>query len=124
MKSDWQPRKITTPGAVPTSRRRARTTWHPVAVYFPAGRRYLMAQDKKNATPDTSADDSLLNLKFAEAEADLAQKTGGLGPTTNVYVSSDEDDEITAAEGPVDKQGQRRGVTDPTDEGSTAGSHS
>jgi len=95
-----------------------------VAVYFPAGRRYLMAQDKKKDTPNTSADDSLLNLKFAQAEADLAEKTGGLGPTTNVYVSSDEDDEITAAEGPVDKQGQRRGVTDPTDEGSTAGSHS
>ena len=95
-----------------------------MAVYFPAGRRYLMAQDKKKNTPDTPAEDSLLNLKFAQAEADLAEKTGGLGPTTNVYVSSDEDDEITAGEGPVDKQGQRRGVTDPTDEGSTAGSHS
>ena len=83
-----------------------------------------MAKDEKKPTTDVSADDSLLNLKFAEAEADLAQKTGGLGPTTNVYVSSDEDDEITAAEGPVDSQGQRRGVTDPTDEGSTAGSHS
>ena len=95
-----------------------------MAVYFPAGRRYLMAQDKKKNTPDTPAEDSLLNLKFAQAEADLAEKTGGLGPTTNVYVSSDEDDEITAGEGPLDKQGQRRGVTDPTDEGSTAGSHS
>ena len=83
-----------------------------------------MAKDEKKPTPDTSTDDSLLNLKFAEAEADLAQKTGGLGPTTNVYVSSDEDDEITAAEGPVDSQGQRRGVTDPTDAGSAAGSHS
>lgn len=83
-----------------------------------------MAQDQKKPTPDTATDDSLLNLKFAEAEADLAQKTGGLGPTSNVYVSSDEDDEITAAEGPVDSQGQRRGVTDPTDEGSPAGSHS
>ncbi|RZK27484.1 MAG: hypothetical protein EOO57_22695 [Hymenobacter sp.] len=83
-----------------------------------------MAKDEKKPAPDASADDSLLNLKFAEAEADLAQKTGGLGPTTNVYVSSDEDDEITAAEGPVDSQGQRRGETNPTDEGSTAGSHS
>jgi len=83
-----------------------------------------MAQDQKKNTPDTSADDSLLNLKFAQAEADLAQKTGGLGPTSNEYVSSDEDDEITQAEGPRDSQGQRRGETDPTDEGSTAGSHS
>ena len=83
-----------------------------------------MAQDQNKPTPDATSDDSLLNLKFAQAEADLAAKTGGLGPTTNVYVSSDEDDEITAGEGPVDKQGQRRGVTDPTDEGSTAGSHS
>lgn len=83
-----------------------------------------MAQDQKKPTPDASADDSLLNLKFAQAEADLAQKTGGLGPTTNEYVSTDEDDEITDAEGPRDSQGQRRGETDATDEGSTAGSHS
>jgi len=83
-----------------------------------------MAQDQKKPAPGAAADDSLLNLKFAQAEADLAQKTGGLGPTTNEYVSSDEDAEITAGEGPVDSQGQRRGVTDPTDEGSTAGSHS
>ncbi len=83
-----------------------------------------MAQDQKNTTPDATGDDSLLNLKFAQAEADLAQKNGGLGPTSNEYVTSDEDDEITAAEGPVDSQGQRRGVTDPTDEGSTAGAHS
>ena len=108
---------------MPTSRRLARTTQHPVAVYFPAGRRYPMAQDKKKNTPDTPADDSLLNLKFAQAEADLTEKTGGLGPTTNVYVSSDEDDEITAGEGPVDKQGQRRGATEDND-GSAAGSHS
>ena len=83
-----------------------------------------MAQDQNKPAPDATSDDSLLNLKFAQAEADLAQKNGGLGPTANEYVSSDEDDEITAAEGPVDSQGQRRGVTDPTDEGSTAGSHS
>ena len=83
-----------------------------------------MAQDNKKNSPDTSADDSLLNLKFAQAEADLAQKNGGLGPTSNEYVSSDEDDEITQAEGPRDSQGQRRGETNPTDEGSTAGSHS
>ncbi len=110
--------------ASPTPARGPRTTWHPVAVYIPAGRCFLMAQDPKKPTPDASADDSLLNLKFAQAEADLTQKTGGLGPTSNEYVTSDEDDEITAAEGPVDSQGQRRGVTDPTDAGSTAGAHS
>jgi hypothetical protein len=110
--------------AGPTPALSVRTIPYPVAAYIPAGRRFLMAQDKKNTAPDASADDSLLNLKFAQAEADLAQKTGGLGPTTNEYVTSDEDDEITRAEGPVDSQGQRRGVTDPTDEGSTAGSHS
>jgi hypothetical protein len=95
-----------------------------VAVYIPAGRRFLMAKDQKKPDSEVSAEDSLLNLKFAQAEADLAAKTGGLGPTTNEYVSSDEDDEITAGEGPIDKQGQRRGVTDPTDQGSAAGSHS
>ena len=77
---------------------------------------------KKDATPE--ADDSLLTLKFAQAEADLAEKNGGLGPTTNVYVTDDEDTEITQGEGPVDSQGQRRGETDPTDQGSNAGSHS
>ena len=77
---------------------------------------------KKDATPP--ADDSLLNLKFAQAEADLAAKNGGLGPTTNVYVTDEEDSEITQGEGPVDSQGQRRGETDPADQGSNAGSHS
>jgi hypothetical protein len=70
------------------------------------------------------ADDSLLNLKFAQAEADLAAKTGGLGPTTNEYVSSDEDDEISRAEGPLDSQGQRRGENDDLVKGDSAGAHS
>lgn len=70
------------------------------------------------------ADDSLLNLKFAQAEADLAAKTGGLGPTSNEYVSSDEEDEITQAEGPRDSQGQRRGENDDLVKGDSAGSHS
>ncbi|MGI4834067.1 MAG: hypothetical protein ACRYFK_11460 [Janthinobacterium lividum] len=85
-----------------------------------------MADHKKKDSPPTPDNhtDSLLNLKFAEAEADLATHTGGLGPTSNEYVSDDENQEITAGEGPVDRQGQRRGETDPTDEGSTAGSHS
>ena len=80
--------------------------------------------DKKKEGPIDPHTDSLLNLKFAEAEADLSTHNGGLGPTSNVYVSSDEDQEITDAEGPIDRQGQRRGETDPTDEGSTAGAHS
>ena len=70
------------------------------------------------------ADDSLLNLKFAQAEADLAAKTGGLGPTTNEYVSTDEDDEITQAEGPRDSQGQRRGEPGDLPKGDSAGAHS
>ena len=82
-----------------------------------------MAQQPAKKENQTTGDDSLLNLKFAQAEADLTQKTGGLGPTSNEYVSSDEDDEITDAEGPRDSQGQRRGETDPTDQGSTAGAH-
>lgn len=80
-----------------------------------------MAQSKAN-TPD-SAHDPLFNLKHAQAEAELEQQTQGLGPTTNEYVSSDEDQEISDAEGPRDSQGQRRGETDPSDEGSTAGRH-
>ncbi len=97
---------------------------HPVAVYFPAGRRYLMAQDSKKPADAPTPDDSLLNLKFAEAEADLAAKTGGLGPTTNEYVTSDEDDEISNAEGPRDSQGQRRGENDDIVRGDSAGAHS
>ena len=81
-------------------------------------------QKKDSQKPEDLHADSLLNLKFAEAEADLSTHNGGLGPTSNVYVTTDEDQEITAGEGPVDSQGQRRGVTDPTDEGSTAGAHS
>ena len=74
--------------------------------------------------PQNPTEDSLLNLKFAQAEADLAQKNGGLGPITNEYVSSDEDDEITQAEGPLDSQGQRRGETDDLTKGDSAGAHS
>ena len=75
-------------------------------------------------TTQKPADDSLLNLKFAQAEADLAQKTGGLGPITNEYVSTDEDDEITQAEGPRDSQGLRHGETGDLTKGDAAGAHS
>ena len=70
------------------------------------------------------AEDSLLNLKFAQAEADLAQKNGGLGPVTNQYVTTDENEEITQAEGPRDSQGQRRGENDDLVKGDSAGAHS
>lgn len=73
-------------------------------------------QPKNQPTPG----DPLFNLKHAEAEAELSNQTGGLGPTTNEYISTDEDAELD--EGPRDKQGQRRGEADSTT-GSAAGSH-
>ena len=86
-----------------------------------------MATQKKNSannTPEPQPGDPLFNLKHAQAEADLAAKTNGLGPTTNVYVTSDEEDEIDESEGPRDSQGQRRGENDDLVKGDSAGSHS
>lgn len=82
-----------------------------------------MAQPNSKPNQNSKQDehDPLFNLKHAQAEADLAQNTNGLGPVTNEYVTTDEDSEID--EGPRDSQGQRRGETDPADEGSTAGRH-
>jgi hypothetical protein len=82
-----------------------------------------MAQSnsKSNQKAADNEHDPLFNLKHAQAEADLAAKTNGLGPVTNEYVTTDEDDEID--EGPRDSQGQRRGEPDNLDEGSTAGRH-
>lgn len=82
-----------------------------------------MAQSKSKSAqhPASNEHDPLFNLKHAQAEADLAQRTQGLGPVTNEYVSTDEDTEID--EGPRDSQGQRRGESDPAAEGSSAGSH-
>ncbi|MBO2013132.1 hypothetical protein [Hymenobacter negativus] len=77
------------------------------------------SKSKQNASNEEH--DPLFNLKHAQAEAELAQNSNGLGPVTNEYVSTDEDSEID--EGPRDSQGQRRGEPDPTDEGSTAGRH-
>lgn len=76
-------------------------------------------QQKKQAT-QPEVGDPLFNLKHAQAESELSAQTGGLGPITNVYISTDEDDEID--EGPRDKQGLRRGESAP-EGGSTAGSH-
>ena len=79
------------------------------------------APDSRSSTPDDEGGDPLFHLKHAQAEADLTQKTGGLGPETNDYLNSDEDAELD--EGPRDSQGQRRGETNANDEGSTAGRH-
>lgn len=98
---------------------KGRPTYHYYpAAYIPAGT-FPMAQSKQNPTPEEH--DPLFNLKHAQAEADLAQNTQGLGPVTNEYVSTDEDTEID--EGPRDSQGQRRGETTPPEQGSAAGSH-
>ena len=90
------------------------------AAHIPAGTSPT-AQSNSKSKQNSAAEehDPPFNLKHAQAEADLAQNTNGLGPVTNQYVTSDEDAEID--EGPRDSQGQRRGETDPTDEGSTAG---
>ena len=92
------------------------------AAHIPADTCF-MAQSPSNSKQNANQNDHdpLFNLKHAQAEADLAQNIQGLGPTTNVYVSTDEDTEID--EGPRDSQGQRRGETNSTDEGSTAGRH-
>ncbi|MBD2714781.1 hypothetical protein KBK19_07025 [Microvirga sp. STR05] len=74
------------------------------------------SSQNQNAQPG----DPLFNLKHAQAESELSVQTNGLGPISNVYVSSDEDEELD--EGPRDKQGLRRGETPPSD-GSAAGSH-
>ncbi|AIZ64510.1 hypothetical protein PK28_14030 [Hymenobacter sp. DG25B] len=76
-------------------------------------------QSKKPDTPKPG--DPLFNLKHAQAEAELAEKTGGLGPVTNVYLTTEEEDNID--EGPRDSQGFRRGETEPPVIGSNAGDH-
>lgn len=77
-------------------------------------------KNQSNQNQDPQPGDPLFNLKHAQAESELSSQTGGLGPTSNVYTSTDEDGELD--EGPRDKQGLRRGETPPTD-GSAAGSH-
>ena len=86
-----------------------------------SGRRlFSMANKPKNQENQPQPGDPLFNLKHAQAESELEATTGGLGPTSNEYISTDENDEID--EGPRDKQGLRRGENPPTT-GSTAGSH-
>ena len=72
---------------------------------------------------DLQAGDPLFNLHHAQAEAELVKNTGGLGPTTNVYVSSDEEDTIEDATTPRDSQGFVRGQNASNNTGSSAGEH-
>ncbi|MFD2786523.1 hypothetical protein [Hymenobacter rubripertinctus] len=80
-----------------------------------------MANQSKNQSIPPQEGDPLFNLKHAEAEAELAKKNGGLGPTTNVYTT--EAEEANIDEGPRDSQGARRGEQNPGREGSNAGTH-
>lgn len=80
-----------------------------------------MANQPKKQDQQSQPGDPLFNLKHAQAESELVQQTGGLGPTSNVYVTNDEDEALD--EGPRDKQGFRRGESAGPETGSTAGSH-
>ncbi len=80
-----------------------------------------MANQPKNQSNEPQPGDPLFNLKHAQAEAELQQNTGGLGPLTNEYITTDEDESLD--EGPRDKQGHRRGEPDGPETGSTAGRH-
>lgn len=80
-----------------------------------------MANQPKNKATEPQPGDPLFNLKHAQAESALVEQTGGLGPTSNVYVTTDEEESID--EGPRDKQGFRRGESTGPETGSTAGSH-
>ncbi|MBD2768219.1 hypothetical protein IC235_09975 [Hymenobacter sp. BT664] len=92
------------------------------AAHIPAGT-FTMAQPNSKSNLDASENehDPLFNLKHAQAEAELAQHTNGLGPITNEYVTSDEDGEID--EGPRDSQGFRRGENPTNVNGTSAGDH-
>lgn len=79
-----------------------------------------MANKLKDQENQPQPGDPLFNLKHAQAESELSATTGGLGPISNEYVSTDEEDELD--EGPRDKQGLRRGENPPAD-GTAAGSH-
>ncbi|MET4074931.1 hypothetical protein [Hymenobacter sp. UYCo722] len=83
-----------------------------------------MATNSKKPTDKTpTVGDPLFTLHHAQAEAELAKTTGGLGPTTNEYVSSDEEANIDEAMAPRDSQGFVRGENDPDIIGSNAGDH-
>ncbi len=73
----------------------------------------------KNQPAASAGHDPLFNLKHAEAEAALVQ-SAGQQPADEYATTADGDD---LDDGPRDSQGQRRGETDPADEGSHAGKH-
>ena len=83
-----------------------------------------MATNAKKPTDKAPAiGDPLFNLHHAEAEAELAKTTGGLGPTTNEDLSSDEEAAIDDATAPRDSQGSVRGASNTNATGSNAGDH-
>lgn len=83
----------------------------------------MATNSKKPADNAPIAGDPLFNLHHAEAEAELAKTTGGLGPTTNEYISSDEEASIDEAIAPRDSQGFVRGENATNVIGSHAGDH-
>ena len=84
---------------------------------------YMSTNAKKPTDKAPVAGDPLFNLHHAEAEAELAKTTGGLGPTTNEYVSTDEEADIDEAIAPRDSQGFVRGENSANAPGSSAGDH-
>lgn len=81
-------------------------------------------KNSENKAPEPQPGDPLFTLHHAQAEAALAEKNGGLGPTTNVYVTNEEEENIDEATAPRDSQGQRRGENDDLVKGDSAGAHS
>ena len=87
-----------------------------------------MADSSKNKKADTAnaeikAGDPLFTLHHAQAETELAKNNGGLGPTTNVYVTNDEEENIDGSIAPIDSQGFTRGEEESGVIGSNAGDH-
>ena len=67
--------------------------------------------------------DPLFTLHHAKAEVELAKHNGGLGPTTNVYTTNQEEENIHESIAPRDSQGFTRGEEEPGVIGSNAGGH-
>ncbi|OGX88780.1 hypothetical protein BEN47_08535 [Hymenobacter lapidarius] len=86
-----------------------------------------MANSSKKSDADKKEEiktgDPLFTLHHAQAEAELAKNNGGLGPTTNVYVTDQEEENIDASIAPRDSQGFTRGEEEPGVIGSNAGGH-
>lgn len=87
-------------------------------------------QKKDQSSENVRLGDPLFNLHHAEAEAALARQNpvamtlSGLSPNDSGLVNTGHDDLTDGATGPVDRQGQRRGLPLTTPEmGSGAGHH-